>query len=69
MRPVKLFSDSTSDLSEKLIKQLKVGGRMVIPLGNRASQVMTVIERTDEDTYNKTGHGNFIFVPLLNGTE
>jgi protein-L-isoaspartate(D-aspartate) O-methyltransferase len=64
-----IITAAASDIPEKLVKQLKIGGLIVIPMGNRSSQIMTVIERTDEDTYHKTGHGNFIFVPLLNGTE
>lgn len=57
------------DIPESLMKQLKIGGRMVIPVGDRNSQVMMLIERKDEETFVKTQHGNFIFVPLLKGTE
>jgi len=64
-----LITAAATEIPEKLMKQLKVGGRMVIPLGQRSTQVMTVVIRTAEDTYDKTEHGKFIFVPLLNGTE
>jgi len=64
-----LITAAANEIPEKLVKQLKIGGLMVIPLGNRSSQVMTVVERTNEDTFHKTGHGNFVFVPLLNGIE
>ena len=29
---------------------------------------MTVVERTAPDTFEKTEHGNFVFVPMLKGT-
>lgn len=51
-----------------LLEQLKTGGRLVIPLGTSASQVMTVVERTGPDSFEYSDHGNFVFVPLLKGT-
>jgi protein-L-isoaspartate(D-aspartate) O-methyltransferase len=53
---------------EKLRNQLKQGGRLVVPCGERDSQVMTVVTRTGEDTYEYTSHGYFVFVPMLKGT-
>jgi protein-L-isoaspartate(D-aspartate) O-methyltransferase len=64
-----LITAGAIDIPDKLLKQLKIGGRMVLPVGSRSSQAMTVIERTHEETFTKTEHGSFIFVPLLNGTE
>jgi len=64
-----LVTAGAIDIPENLLKQLKIGGRMVVPVGNRASQAMTVIVRNDEENFNKTVHGSFIFVPLLKGTE
>ena len=51
-----------------LLQQLKTGGRLVIPLGTSASQIMTVVERTGTDSFEYSDHGNFVFVPLLKGT-
>ena len=56
-------------IPEDLIPQLKIGGRMVIPLGPNQKQTMTVITRTSEDDYKKETHGTFVFVPMLKGTE
>jgi protein-L-isoaspartate(D-aspartate) O-methyltransferase len=55
-------------IPEKLPGQLKIGGRLVVPLGKPDSQVMTVVERISEDKYETTSHGNFVFVPMLKGT-
>ena len=53
---------------EDLKQQLKIGGRLVIPVGNEIRQDMLLIIRTSEEEYKMEKHGNFVFVPLLNGT-
>jgi protein-L-isoaspartate(D-aspartate) O-methyltransferase len=55
-------------IPDTLLQQLKVGGRLVVPLGSTDSQVMTVVERTGPDTFEHSTHGNFVFVPMLKGT-
>ncbi|MCL3779691.1 protein-L-isoaspartate(D-aspartate) O-methyltransferase [Prolixibacteraceae bacterium JC049] len=55
-------------LPEDLMDQLKVGGRMVIPLGSYERQEMTVYIKTSEDSYEKQTKGDFVFVPMLKGT-
>lgn len=47
-----------------LLSQLKVGGRLVIPIGKDA-QVMTLFERKTENEFVKTELDEFRFVPLL----
>ena len=47
-----------------LLSQLKVGGRMVIPIGKDA-QVMTLFERKSDNEFVKTELDEFRFVPLL----
>jgi protein-L-isoaspartate(D-aspartate) O-methyltransferase len=64
-----LITAAADEIPEKLLKQLKIGGLMVLPFGNSGVQTMTVVERTGEDSYKKSHHGSFIFVPLLKGTE
>ena len=52
------------EIPKALMEQLKIGGRLVIPIGVR-DQVMTRITRTSEKEFKKEGFGTFRFVPLL----
>lgn len=52
-------------IPDALMKQLKVGGRMVIPLGEGNDQVMTLIVKNSETEFSKSEHGTFRFVPML----
>ena len=54
------------NIPEGLIKQLKVGGRMVAPIGNGDVQVMHLIDKLSETEIRTTTHGEFSFVPMLN---
>lgn len=48
-----------------LKSQLKVGGRMVIPVGEGEVQQMKLIQRLKEDDFKETNFGDFRFVPML----
>lgn len=50
---------------EDLLKQLKVGGVLVIPVGDGKIQLMTRITRSGEETFEKEELKNFSFVPML----
>ena len=52
------------EIPNDLLHQLKVGGVMVIPVGEK-SQQMIVIIRLDEEKYEKYEFGDFKFVPML----
>ena len=54
-----------NDLAESLKEQLKVGGRLVVPMGDRDIQKMVLLRRLVENKYERTEHGEFKFVPLL----
>ena len=54
------------NIPELLIEQLKVGGRMVAPIGTGDIQVMHLIEKLSESENKITTHGEFSFVPMLN---
>ena len=53
-------------IPEPLLLQLKIGGIIVIPVGEGDVQIMTSLTRTSEDTFEKKEWGEFKFVPLLN---
>lgn len=64
-----LITAATTEIPEKLLEQLKIGGRLVAPVGSSNSQVMTLVEKLGEGEYKKSEHGLFVFVPMLGGKE
>lgn len=62
-----LVTAGADTIPETLLSQLKVGGTMVIPQGEGDSKDMLHILKTGKDTYEKTSHGKFRFVPFLKG--
>jgi len=50
---------------EELKDQLKVGGRLVIPVGQGGVQQMMLIQRLFDSDYKETIYGEFKFVPML----
>ena len=50
---------------EELKDQLKVGGRLVIPVGQGGVQQMMLIQRLSDSDYKETIYGDFKFVPML----
>jgi len=50
---------------EALKDQLKIGGQLVIPVGDSINQVMTSLIKVEADKFDVTEHGDFMFVPLL----
>lgn len=56
-------------LPEELLKQLKVGGKMVAPIGESDVQIMHLIEKISKNDHKITTHGKFSFVPMLNNKE
>jgi protein-L-isoaspartate(D-aspartate) O-methyltransferase len=55
-------------IPDALLDQLKIGGIMVIPLGDKV-QIMTFIKKTGPKTFEKVEYGEFKFVPLLEDKE
>lgn len=52
------------EVPKALLSQLKVGGRLVIPVGSE-EQIMTLYVRTTAKEFKKEEFGSFKFVPLL----
>jgi protein-L-isoaspartate(D-aspartate) O-methyltransferase len=53
------------DIPQELVNQLKVGGLMIIPVGNGDEQQMKQIIKTSEGDYDVEDLGVFSFVPML----
>lgn len=53
-------------MPKDLVAQLKVGGRMVAPIGDGDVQIMHLIEKLSATETRITTHGEFSFVPMLN---
>lgn len=64
-----LITAGAPDIPQELLKQLKIGGRMVVPVGDGKGQIMTAIDRAGEDDFRPTEHGYFSFVPMLKGKQ
>ena len=63
-----LITAAAPEVPDILLQQLKTGGRLVVPLGKADFQVMTVVTRTGQDSFEYSSHGTFVFVPMLKGT-
>ena len=56
------------EVPEALRKQLKIGGMMVIPVGEDAQVMKRIIKKTETE-YIEEDWGDFRFVPFLEGKE
>ncbi|HEY7987211.1 MAG TPA: protein-L-isoaspartate(D-aspartate) O-methyltransferase [Methylophilaceae bacterium] len=61
-----IVTAAATHIPEDLLRQLAVGGRLVIPVG-ATEQMLTLVERTADD-YRKTELEAVKFVPLMGGT-
>ncbi len=52
-------------IPKKLLKQLAVEGKLVIPVGDRKTQTLNIISKIDEETFKMKEVPNFAFVPLI----
>jgi protein-L-isoaspartate(D-aspartate) O-methyltransferase len=59
-----LVSAASPDIPAPLVDQLAPGGRMVIPLGDREAQTLTLVERVGDGIRTST-IGDVRFVPLV----
>ncbi len=50
---------------QALLEQLAIGGRLVIPVGDRHAQSMYIITKIDENKYTEEQEHYFKFVPLI----
>ena len=52
-------------IPENLKKQLAVNGKMIIPIGNKKSQVMKIVKKVSPEKYITEEVPYFAFVPLI----
>jgi len=53
------------EIPRELLKQLKIKGKIVMPVGNSNTQRMILVEKLTENEFVYTDHGSFFFVPLI----
>ena len=64
-----LITAAAPEIPQKLIEQLKPGGKMVIPVGTAGTQTMKRITKQDDGTIKEEAFALFSFVPMLGGRE
>jgi protein-L-isoaspartate(D-aspartate) O-methyltransferase len=62
-----LVTAAPEGIPRALVDQLKLGGRMILPIGSRSEQVLVRVTRT-KNGYDKELLEQVVFVPLLGGT-
>jgi protein-L-isoaspartate(D-aspartate) O-methyltransferase len=59
-----LVAAASPEIPAPLVEQLAPGGRMIIPLGDRNTQVLTLVQRVGDEVRTST-IADVRFVPLL----
>lgn len=60
-----IVTAGSPNIPENLKKQLKIGGKLVIPVGNKVNQKMNVVKKISEENFEIEEIANFAFVPLI----
>ncbi|MDB5280934.1 MAG: protein-L-isoaspartate O-methyltransferase [Bacteroidota bacterium] len=62
-----IITAAVPELPKKLLQQLTIGGKMVLPFGSEANCDMVRITKHAEGQYSEEVFGKFAFVPMLKG--
>lgn len=60
-----LVTAGSPTVPNSLMKQLAIGGRLVIPVGNKSSQLLKIVTKVDENNFQVEDVPEFAFVPLI----
>jgi protein-L-isoaspartate(D-aspartate) O-methyltransferase len=60
-----IVTAGSPSVPQKLKEQLQIGGRMVIPVGNRTSQKLYLLKKISESEFDSEIIPEFTFVPLI----
>jgi protein-L-isoaspartate(D-aspartate) O-methyltransferase len=60
-----LVSAGAAAIPEALLAELAEGGRLVMPVGDRESQILVTCERDDKGTLHYRAGASCVFVPLI----
>jgi protein-L-isoaspartate(D-aspartate) O-methyltransferase len=60
-----IVTAGSPSIPKSLMKQLIVGGRLVIPVGGRTSQMLKVVRKYDNEGFDIQDIPEFSFVPLI----
>lgn len=63
-----LVTCGAEELPVELLRQLKIGGLLVIPLGKGEEQILTRFTKISENEVEKEEFGKYKFVPMLGDT-
>ncbi len=63
-----LVTCGAEQLPTELLRQLKIGGTMVVPLGKTDEQILTRFRKKSEREFEKEEFGAYKFVPMLEDT-
>ncbi len=62
-----LITAGAPEIPQELLKQLKIGGILVAPIGPSGSQDMLKVTKISENEFQEESFGKFVFVPMLKG--
>ncbi len=60
-----IVAAAAEKISQNLLKQLKIGGRLVAPIGPSGLQDIVLMEKRDKNDYQEKHFPGFVFVPLI----
>lgn len=60
-----IVTAAAPNVPKSLIEQLQIGGRLVIPVGDKSTQIMHLITRISDNDYSEEKIDRFKFVPLI----